>query len=167
MPEKFGVLVDLSGTLYIDDTPIQGAVKAVQKLHQMSNVKTLFVTNTTRQSSSVLNQRLTDMLDVEIDRSEIFSALSATRQILSDRNLKPTLLLEDNVLEEFETLQFTEDSKEVVVIGRFGSYVVCVKGIGRREAGGGKKEANQKIGRGVPKASAVKYVKHVHNSLAA
>jgi len=118
MLQQFGVLVDLSGTLFLDDIPIQGAVEAVLKLHQMPNVKSLFVTNSTRKSSRVLHERLSAMLGVEIETSEIFSALSATRQVLVDRNLKPsTLILEDNVLEEFEGLKAKPGSRDAVVIG--------------------------------------------------
>lgn len=110
------VLIDLSGTLHIDNNAIPGAVEALNKLRQ-TDVSIKFVTNTTKESKNFLYNRLTS-LGFTIDKSEIFSSLSAARSLIVDRQLKPLLLLSPEALEDFEGLSCEEcDKPNAVVIG--------------------------------------------------
>jgi ribonucleotide monophosphatase NagD (HAD superfamily) len=50
-----GVLIDLSGTIHVDDNPIEGALEAIAKLYERRNdIKVRFVSNTTKQSTASL-----------------------------------------------------------------------------------------------------------------
>lgn len=42
------ILIDLSGTLHIEDIPIEGAVDALARLQKREDVRLKFVTNTTK-----------------------------------------------------------------------------------------------------------------------
>ena len=52
-----GLLVDLSGTVHVGDVAVQGAVDAVKRLKD-AGVPVKFVTNTSKESSQRLHQRL-------------------------------------------------------------------------------------------------------------
>lgn len=75
-----------------------------------------FVTNTTKESSRFLHNRLLS-LGIELDKSEIHSSLGAARNLIIDRKLKPLLLLAPEALEDFEGLQCPagEDPNAVVI----------------------------------------------------
>uniref|UniRef100_A0A915HWI7 Haloacid dehalogenase-like hydrolase domain-containing protein 2 n=1 Tax=Romanomermis culicivorax TaxID=13658 RepID=A0A915HWI7_ROMCU len=118
MSRKYAFLIDLSGTLHIEDAVIPGTLHALENLRAIENSHILFVTNTTKQSSRNLHERL-NRLDLRIDRGEIFSSLSAARHFLDRYNLEPMLIVEDDVLEDF--LPFTrkvssKDTKEKAVV---------------------------------------------------
>lgn len=109
------VLIDLSGTLHIEDQAVAGAVEALQKLRK-TNLLIKFVTNTTKESKSYLYNRLRK-LGFELSPDEIHSSLGAARSLIVARNLKPMLLLEPEALEDFEGLQCTTGKPDAVVIG--------------------------------------------------
>ncbi|KAL8558340.1 Haloacid dehalogenase-like hydrolase domain-containing protein 2 [Nucella lapillus] len=106
------VLIDLSGTLHIDDTEIPGSVKALERL-RTSGVKMKFVTNTTKESKRVLHQRLCK-LGFHIDSEEIFTSLTAARRLIEERNVRPLLMVDDKALEDFEGIPVAPPSAVVV-----------------------------------------------------
>ncbi|XP_011644510.1 haloacid dehalogenase-like hydrolase domain-containing protein 2 [Pogonomyrmex barbatus] len=108
------VLIDLSGTLHIDNTVIPGAVQALNRLRN-ANLSIKFVTNTTKESSNCLYERLT-RLGFNLQKEEIFSSLAAARKLIISRRLKPMLLIDPAALEDFQDL-VTEDTPDAVVIG--------------------------------------------------
>ncbi|KAL6256042.1 hypothetical protein P5V15_013278 [Pogonomyrmex californicus] len=108
------VLIDLSGTLHIDNTAIPGAVQALNRLRN-ANLSIKFVTNTTKESSNCLYERLT-RLGFNLQKEEIFSSLAAARKLIISRRLKPMLLIDPAALEDFQDL-VTEDTPDAVVIG--------------------------------------------------
>ncbi|XP_010780372.1 haloacid dehalogenase-like hydrolase domain-containing protein 2 [Notothenia coriiceps] len=93
------VLIDLSGTLHIEDTAVPGAQDALNRLRQAS-VDVKFVTNTTKESKRSLVERL-QRLDFHVQEKEIFTSLSAARSLVERKQLRPLLLLEDSALEDF------------------------------------------------------------------
>ncbi|KAK5639879.1 hypothetical protein RI129_010690 [Pyrocoelia pectoralis] len=109
------VLIDLSGTLHIEDEAVKGAVEALQRLRK-TNLFIKFVTNTTKESKNYLYNRL-KRLGFELDPDEIYSSLGAARSLIVNRNLKPMLLLEPEALEDFEGLQCKDGKPNAVVIG--------------------------------------------------
>lgn len=110
------VLIDLSGTLHIEDNALPGAVQALKRLRQ-SNISVKFVTNTTKESRRFLYERLI-RLGFELKEDEIWSSLCAAQDLLKTRNLKPMLMLEKEALEDFPGLtDFKEDEQNAVVIG--------------------------------------------------
>ncbi|XP_076163810.1 haloacid dehalogenase-like hydrolase domain-containing protein 2 isoform X1 [Ptiloglossa arizonensis] len=109
------VLIDLSGTLHIDNTVIPGAVEALNRLRN-TNIPLKFVTNTTKESSNFLHNRLT-RLGFEIKKEEIFSSLAAARRLIVSRKLNPMLLIDSAANEDFEDLVKTNEKINSVVVG--------------------------------------------------
>jgi ribonucleotide monophosphatase NagD (HAD superfamily) len=52
-----GILLDLSGTLHVEDRPIPGAVDAIAQLEQ-AGLQVRFVTNTSRKTRRMLHDDL-------------------------------------------------------------------------------------------------------------
>jgi HAD superfamily hydrolase (TIGR01458 family) len=110
------VLIDLSGTLHIENQAIPGAVEALKKLLQTS-LTIKFVTNTTKESQNFLYNRLT-ALGFPVQKEQIFSSLAAARALIVNKKLKPMLLLSPEALEDFEGLACPKnETPTAVVIG--------------------------------------------------
>lgn len=76
-----------------------------------------FVTNTTKESSQFLHNRLKN-LGINVDKDEIHSSLGAARNLIIQRKLKPLLLLSPEALEDFQGLHCpTNEEPNAVVIG--------------------------------------------------
>lgn len=109
------ILIDLSGTLHIDNLAICGAQEALCRLRS-TDKKIKFVTNTTKESKNVLYNRLKN-LGFDIKKEEIFSSLAAARQTIIKRCLNPYLLIDSAAMEDFEDLIKVEKQYDSVVIG--------------------------------------------------
>ncbi|CAK9797299.1 Haloacid dehalogenase-like hydrolase domain-containing protein 2 [Anthophora plagiata] len=109
------VLIDLSGTLHIDNAVIPGAVEALNRLRS-ANIPLKFVTNTTKESGNFLHSRLTK-LGFDIKREEIFSSLAAARNLIVSRQLNPMLLIDPAANEDFEGLIKTNEKVNAVIVG--------------------------------------------------
>uniref|UniRef100_A0A672IZB3 Haloacid dehalogenase-like hydrolase domain-containing protein 2 n=2 Tax=Salarias fasciatus TaxID=181472 RepID=A0A672IZB3_SALFA len=107
------VLIDLSGTLHIEDSAVPGAQDALKRLRQAA-VAVKFVTNTTKESKRNLLERL-QRLNFDVQEKEIFTSLSAARSLLEQKQLRPLLLVEDSALEDFTGFNTSEPN--AVVIG--------------------------------------------------
>jgi len=108
-----GLLIDLSGTIHIEDKVIQGSIEAVNLLRR-NGVPFLFVTNTTKESQNKLWKRL-DGIGFNIKSEEIFSSLTAAHDLVKSRNLRPFLLLSDSAMEDFSDIN--QDDPNAVVVG--------------------------------------------------
>ncbi|KAI2586762.1 haloacid dehalogenase like hydrolase domain containing 2, partial [Homo sapiens] len=97
------VLVDLSGTLHIEDAAVPGAQEALKR----------FVTNTTKESKQDLLERLRK-LEFDISEDEIFTSLTAARSLLERKQVRPMLLVDDRALPDFKGIQ-TSDPNAVVM----------------------------------------------------
>ena len=93
------VLIDISGTLHVGTDAIPGAILACKKLSQYSNeggVKILFLTNTSKVSSTTLLEQLRTMGFDETaipNANSIMSSVGATRQYLVENKLRPYCLV--------------------------------------------------------------------------
>lgn len=94
------VLIDLSGTIHIDDTEVPGSIKAVERLRQ-AQLKVKFVTNTTKESRRLLLERL-NKIGFDIKTEEVFTSLTAAKKLIDTRKLSPLMLLDDRALEDFQ-----------------------------------------------------------------
>ncbi|XP_063216637.1 haloacid dehalogenase-like hydrolase domain-containing protein 2 [Bacillus rossius redtenbacheri] len=108
------VLIDLSGTLHIENTITAGAIEALNKLRD-TNVRVKFVTNTTKESRRCLHERLTD-LGFAIRPDEIWSSLWVARDVVASRGLRPLLLVDDAAVEDFAGAR-SEGEHDSVVVG--------------------------------------------------
>jgi len=107
-----GALIDLSGTLIIDDAVIPGAVEALQRLYD-HHIKVKFITNTTKESIRELHNRLVS-LSLPIEKEDVFSSLTAARALVEKRGLRPLLFLDDRAKEDFEGIS-TENPDSVLI----------------------------------------------------
>ncbi len=108
------VLVDLSGTLHIENQLVPGSREALRKLRDSGLYNIKFVTNTTKESKSSL-LRLVNSLGLEIERNELFTSLTAARNLIDKKLLRPYFFLEDEALEDFEGVDVSDP--DAVVIG--------------------------------------------------
>lgn len=119
-PPKFrAVLLDLSGTLHIDQTAIDGAVAAVQALRSRGK-RVRFLTNTSKQSSQALHQQLVvfgfmDASDHDMQDSPLMTSILATRNYLLKHRLRPYCLMEDTSDLERVGIPLTPPHNAVVV----------------------------------------------------
>lgn len=113
MARRIGaILIDLSGTIHVDDTVLPGAIEALKRL-RASDVKIKFVTNTTKESKRVLHERLI-RIGFQIKVDEIFTSLTAARQLLDKRNLQPYMLIADAAKEEFSHVNVENENSVLV-----------------------------------------------------
>ncbi len=98
-----GLLLDIDGVLYVGDKVIGGAIEAVKKLREKYKVR--FITNTTTKTRRQVYEKLKKM-GFELEEEEIFSALTATKEFLKEKNAGAYLLLTENAKKEFEDLKY-------------------------------------------------------------
>ncbi|GFS02848.1 haloacid dehalogenase-like hydrolase domain-containing protein 2 [Elysia marginata] len=115
MSKVRAVLIDLSGTLHIDDDPTPGAVAALTKLQAMPGVNLRFVTNTTNESKRLLMERLTSIGFQDVTEDKVFTSLSAARTLLETKELRPYFLVDKNAMEDFKGI--SGDDPNAVVVG--------------------------------------------------
>ncbi|KAG0246003.1 HAD-like domain-containing protein [Mortierella sp. GBAus27b] len=108
-----GVLIDVSGTVHVGDQAIPGAAKALDRL-RASGIPFRFCTNTTQSSGNSLANKL-KKLGFNVNREDIFTSLSACRQFVTSRGLRPLLFLEPDAQVEFDGIPHLEPYDSVVV----------------------------------------------------
>ncbi|GAA5894335.1 uncharacterized protein JCM6883_003790 [Sporobolomyces salmoneus] len=106
------LFIDLSGTLHVDATATPGAKGALERLRQAGIVLS-FVSNTSKESRSSLLDKMHKM-ELDVREEELFTSLSAVRDIVLRRNLKPLYLLSPSALADFPPSSAPFDS---VVVG--------------------------------------------------
>jgi len=111
-----GLLLDLSGVLYVGQEVLPGARRAVSAL-QKARVPMRFVTNTTRTPRRVLLDRLADM-GLTVSPDLLFSAPRAARDHLQARGLTPYLVIHPDLAEEFR--DFPRAGPDAVLLGDAG-----------------------------------------------
>jgi ribonucleotide monophosphatase NagD (HAD superfamily) len=70
-----------------------------------TSVMVRFVTNTTKESKKDLLERL-KKLEFEISEDEIFTSLTAARNLIEQKQVRPMLLVDDRALPEFTGERF-------------------------------------------------------------
>jgi HAD superfamily hydrolase (TIGR01458 family) len=114
-----GVLLDLDGTLYLEDAAIPGGAEAVRALREQ-DIPCRFVTNTTRVDRAGLAERL-GRLGIEVDRDELFTAPLAAAQWLRDHDVRQVALyLPEAAHSEFLDFEVRAPTPDAVVIGDLG-----------------------------------------------
>lgn len=114
------VLIDLDGTLYVDDDAVPGAPEAVARL-RAAGVPHRFITNTTRMSRADVARRL-DGMGFGIEPDEIFTAPLAAADWLASRGVRTVdAYLPDAALSEFAPFSTGEEHPDAVVVGDLGT----------------------------------------------
>ncbi len=108
-----GVLLDLSGTVYLDDELLPGAVVAIERLHAR-HIPLRYLTNTSRRSRRTMVKKLRSM-GLSIAEEDVFTAPRAVRDYLLEHQFTPWLLVHPEVEEEFADL--VGEEPDAVVLG--------------------------------------------------
>ncbi|MBD1546841.1 TIGR01458 family HAD-type hydrolase [Roseibium aggregatum] len=110
-----GILIDLSGVVYIGDEPVAGALEALSRIRR-SGLPVRFLTNTTRTPKRGLLRRLSKM-GFEIAAEELFTPAQAARELLIERGLTPHLLIHPALEEDFRGLPPLIGGERAVIVG--------------------------------------------------
>lgn len=116
MPAIRGVLLDLSGVLYVGAQPLPGAHAALARL-EASGLPLRYITNTTRSTRAAIHAALRAM-GFDIPEAAIFTAPGAVRRALQARGLRPLLLIHPALAAEFADLP--QHDPDAVVLGDAG-----------------------------------------------
>jgi len=111
-----GLLVDLDGTLYVGDEPVEGAREAIGKL-KSSGLVLRYVTNTTRKPRREVSEHLRS-LGFEVDEAEIFTPARAAVVLIGEKSCFP--LVDESLLEDLAGITLTEDHPNHVLVGDLG-----------------------------------------------
>uniref|UniRef100_A0A1Q3FIR1 Haloacid dehalogenase-like hydrolase domain-containing protein 2 n=1 Tax=Culex tarsalis TaxID=7177 RepID=A0A1Q3FIR1_CULTA len=106
-------LIDLSGTLHVEDQPTEGAIDALKRLRD-AGVAVKFVTNTTKESVGSLYDRLV-AIGFQLDRSEIYGSLTAAANYVKSNALNPYYILTDDARKDFPVGDSSRGHDSVVV----------------------------------------------------
>ena len=106
------VLCDIGGVLYVGDSPIQGAVEAINEIKKHYPVR--FLTNTTQKTSAQVVEKLQEM-GFDIVSNEIITALDVTKMFLEKEKSSAAFLLTDDARSFFDELKLYD--KKYVVVG--------------------------------------------------
>ncbi len=112
-----GVLLDLSGVLYVGSQLLPGALDAMQHLGR-NNLPVRFITNTTRSTRGAILEKLANM-GLHVAQVELFTAAIAACNYIKRKNLSPYLLLHANLVPEFS--EFDQQKFDSVLLGDAGT----------------------------------------------
>jgi len=116
--EAKAFLIDLDGVLYVDNSPIEGAVETVEMLEE-KGYRYRFVSNTTSKSRRRLAEFLEEM-GFSISERRIFTpGIAAAERIRSEKDKRCFLLTRPDLQEEFDQagIPIADDEAEYVVVG--------------------------------------------------
>lgn len=113
-----GLLIDLDGTLYTNDGPVEGAREALERLGR-AGISYRFVTNATHKPRRALAAHLEDLgLPVEEDR--ILTPATVVAEWLRSEELGCLPLVEESLLEDLGGVRITDDAPGCVLVGNVG-----------------------------------------------
>jgi HAD superfamily hydrolase (TIGR01458 family) len=113
-----GLLIDLDGTLYTNEGPIDGAREALKRLDR-AGISYRFVTNATHRPRRKLAAHL-ETLGFPAGENQIFTPATAVAERLRTEGLSCFPLVEDALLEDLEGVPITGDSPGCVLVGNLG-----------------------------------------------
>ena len=116
-----GVLIDLSGVLYVGDAALPGAAEALERL-EAAGLPVRFVTNTTRKTKAALLAQLRG-LGLPVAAEDVFTPAQAACDWLAAEGYAPHLLVHPGLEPDFADCA-TEGPKAVVLgdAGEFFDY---------------------------------------------
>ena len=111
-----GLLIDLEGVLYSDNKLIKGAIETINTMRK-HNVKIRFLNNTTTAPINKILEKLKNF-NFDILKEEIFSPIIATRNYLTQNNLKKICLITDpSLVEEFDSFEINQKNPDAIILG--------------------------------------------------
>ena len=113
-----GLLIDLDGTLYTNDGPVEGAREAIERLDR-AGISYRFVTNATHRPKRDLASHL-ETLGLPAEEDRIFTPATAVAERLRTEGLSCFPLVEESLLEDLEGVRITGDAPGCVLVGNLG-----------------------------------------------
>jgi HAD superfamily hydrolase (TIGR01458 family) len=114
-----GLLLDLSGVVYVQDEAVPGAAEALRRLRDRGTPIRL-VTNTTMRPRRSILERL-ERLGLEADPSELLSPATLAAKRCAEAGYESvSLVVLDDLREDLEGLEEKGDSVDAVVVGDLG-----------------------------------------------
>ncbi|ARE39405.1 HAD-superfamily subfamily IIA hydrolase, hypothetical 2 [Rhodovulum sp. P5] len=113
-----GVLIDLSGVLYVGEAVLPGAVAALDQLSS-AGVPVRFLTNTTRKTRAMILTQLRDF-GIAVAEDQIFTPAQAACARLAAEGHAAHLLIHPDLAPDFAAC--AKDGPVAVVIGDAGPY---------------------------------------------
>jgi len=118
-PEIKGLLLDLSGTLYIGDRPINGALQAVNALGD-AGVPIRYVTNTTSKPRSRILERVR-ALGFGIRADHVLTPAILINDLLRKHGHRRChCLLQPEVIEDLSGIEAVGDDPDALIVGDIG-----------------------------------------------
>ena len=119
-----GFILDISGVLYDSHgseggTPVEGSIEAVQLLRQ-TKIPFRCCSNESTASREHLCRKL-GRIGFDIKPEEVICPAPVAYSLLRERNLRPYLLVQDEVLSEFDGINTTNPNCVVM-----GAYRCCL-----------------------------------------
>lgn len=115
-----GLLFDLDGVLYVGSQPIPGAAEAVESI-RASGLPCRFITNTSTLSLGSLAKKING-LGFNIPAAEIISApQAAVRYLRGLGSPSCSLLMAEDVKQDFAEFRLTGKKPDVIVVGDIGN----------------------------------------------
>jgi HAD superfamily hydrolase (TIGR01458 family) len=111
-----GLLLDLDGTLYTENRPVEGARETLIRL-QAAGVPYRYVTNTTRKPRREVVAQL-DNMGFPVRKELIFTPAAAANVKLRGSSCYP--LVADALFEDLDGLRFGPEDPEYVLVGDLG-----------------------------------------------
>jgi HAD superfamily hydrolase (TIGR01458 family) len=114
-----GLLLDLSGVVYVQDEAVPGAAEALRRLRDPGTPIRL-VTNTTMRPRRSILERL-ERLGLEADPSELLTPATLAAKRCAEAGYESvSLVVLDELREDLEGLEEKGDSVDAVVVGDLG-----------------------------------------------
>jgi HAD superfamily hydrolase (TIGR01458 family) len=114
-----GLLLDLSGVVYVQEEAVPGAAEALEKL-RANDFPVRLVTNTTMRPRRSILERL-ERLGIEADPSELLTpATLAARRCAEAGYESVSLVVLDELREDLEGLHESNGSVDAVIVGDLG-----------------------------------------------
>jgi ribonucleotide monophosphatase NagD (HAD superfamily) len=113
MEKILGFLLDISGTLLVNQRLVPGVVEALDACRQRG-IPVRLCSNTTKESRARLVERL-NALGCGVDKQHVFTSLTAAAQLVDKLQLRPFLMLEEEAKNEFRPVE--DNVYTAVVVG--------------------------------------------------
>ena len=131
-----GVLLDLSGVVYVGKKPLPGALDGIDRLRE-AGLPIRFLTNSTRSPKRRILERLKRM-GLHCEESELLTPAGAACDWLSNNNHCPHLLIHPDLAEDFVSVP--QSAKTAVVVGDVAAHQRALEKVNvverLRQAGG-------------------------------
>jgi HAD superfamily hydrolase (TIGR01458 family) len=114
-----GLLLDLSGVIYVQDEAVPGAAEALREFRS-SGLPIRLVTNTTMRPRRTILERL-ERLGIEADPAELITPATLAKRRCEEAGYSSvSLVVLDDLLEDLNGLERRGDSVDALIVGDLG-----------------------------------------------